>query len=93
MRMTQFIGLTSNAKLFLQLNAVQVLDTVGEITGMFNEHVVDLKSYLLTDGKICQEYVQAEPWSSGPCIFLALQYSDGTPIEETLWNPEDIDSV
>ena len=93
MRLTQFIGLTSNAKLFLQLNAVQVIDTVGKVTGMFNEHVTDLKSYLLTDGRICQEYVQAEPWSSGPCIFLALRYHEGVPIEESLWSQEDIDAA
>lgn len=53
----------------------------------------ELGCYRLLDGTYCFEYVQAEPWSSGPHTFLALAHDiDGhNPIPETLWDQEAID--
>jgi hypothetical protein len=49
-----------------------------------------LKSYVLKNGQTVYEYVQEEPWSSGPCTFVALSYSennrDNNPVESTLWS-------
>ena len=47
-----------------------------KILGMFGEFVCNLKEYTTKDGKKVIEFIQAEPWSSGPCIFLALKYKD-----------------
>lgn len=52
---------------------------------------LQLKYYVLKNGQIVYEYVQEEPWSSGPCTFLALSYSannrESNPVESTLWSP------
>ena len=41
-------------------------------------------------GKVFYERVQADPWSSGPVVFLALQDENGNWIKESLWDEEDI---
>ena len=50
-----------------------------------------LFEYTLRDDKIVQEYVQADPWASGPCIFLALRTKGGQSIKETLWTDKEIE--
>ncbi len=50
-----------------------------------------LFEYTLKDGSKAQEYVQADPWASGPCIFLALRSENG-PIESTLWTDKEIEA-
>ncbi len=65
-------------------------EETGEVTGMFGEPVHMLKRYK-TIGDQFEEYVQADPWSSGPCIYLALRWSNNKkPIEETLWDEATI---
>jgi hypothetical protein len=60
--------------------------------GMFGERH-ELSRYELPDGRVLCEYVQAEPWSSGPCIFLALRdQRSGEPLAETLWSDQEIDA-
>lgn len=59
--------------------------------GMFDQEY-DLLEYRLKDGRILREFVQAEPWSSGPVFFLALKDKEtGEAIKETLWSQEEID--
>ncbi len=48
--------------------------TYDMVTGMFDEEVADLRVYKHKDGSEVREIVQATPWSSGPVIFLCLQY-------------------
>jgi len=64
--------------------------------GMFDDGP-SLFKHWLKHGIAVYEYIQAEPWSSGPCIFLALSGSpmnkDNNPILETLWNQESIDTA
>ena len=62
----------------------------GEFEGMFGDPY-DLQSYTLPDGQVYAEAVQAQPWSSGPCVFLALKGSDGQWIEESLWTDAEIE--
>ena len=40
---------------------------------------LELHEYKLTDGSICREVIQAEPWSGGPVTFLCLEL-DGKKI-------------
>jgi len=57
--------------------------------GMFDIEY-DLHRYILPDGRIYVEFVQEEPWSSGPCFFLALKGPNGETVEESLWREEEI---
>lgn len=63
----------------------------GSFFGMFDEEY-PLRRYTMPNGKVYEEYVQAEPWSSGPCIFLALRNENG-PVKESLWSEEEINNV
>ena len=64
--------------------------------GMFDDGPM-LYKYHLKDGSFVYEYVQASPWSSGPCIFLALSMSplneNNNPIIESLWSDEEIENA
>jgi len=52
------------------------------------DHV--LHEYRL-DGKVYEEFVQTEPWSSGPCFFLALRDPEtGNAVRGSLWAEEEI---
>ncbi len=62
-----------------------------EVLGMFEEPVHKLTTYKHKNGKEIEEYIQAEPWSSGPMIFLALRYKENkNPIKSSLWSEEEI---
>ena len=73
-RMTQYIGLTGAASLFVQkLNKVE--DSSNYTTGMFEE-IVPLGTWKDHEGRLWREVVQDSPWSSGPMIFTALAKSE-----------------
>jgi len=61
----------------------------GEYEG-FDTH--RLMKYTLPNGDVYQEFVQAEPWSSGPCTFLALKDKTGNEVKESLWTDQEIES-
>ncbi len=65
----------------------------GRIVEPWYDGIYELLRYPLLDGTYCYEFVQAEPWSSGPNTFLALAHDiDGTdPIPETLWDQDIIE--
>ena len=64
----------------------------GHYTGMFDqEH--GLTKYTFPDGKVYQEAVQADPWSSGPVFFLALKDENGNWVPESLWSDEAISNA
>jgi hypothetical protein len=93
MRKTHFFGFTDEAIKWLQENVVSSIDTDEKITGMFGEEIQSIREHTTRDGRILIDYVQAEPWSSGPCIFLALKWKDtDEPIKESLWDEEIIDN-
>lgn len=53
-----------------------------------------LYRYTFRDGRILEGYVQAEPWSSGPCTFMALRDAvTKEPVLETLWSEADINNA
>lgn len=55
---------------------------IGHYSGMFMEEY-DLYRRQLTGGGYADEFLQASPWSSGPCFFIGLQVfdSDGKETE------------
>lgn len=46
---------------------------IEDVMGMFNEAVAALYKYTTRNGRVVQEVIQCEPWSSGPVIFLCLE--------------------
>lgn len=65
---------------------------MDKIIGMYEmEHKTT--AYELQDGSWVHEFVQCEPWSSGPMYFLALKRETGEPIPETYWTEEEIQEV
>jgi hypothetical protein len=102
MRCDQIIGLPVAAREFLCEHGAlpeacphchrpfdQKLEVCGYWQGMFDEPY-NLYRHQLNDGRTAEEFVQADPWSSGPCLFLGLRVSDGT---EFLWDQKDIDDA
>ena len=103
-RELQFIGLPKEANLFLHND--DVLTTcptckhdywtgkytmkVYEEQDMFHGSMIDLHDYYLNDVLIYREVVQADPWSSGPVVFLKLVDADGKDV--FTWTMEQIDS-
>lgn len=69
-----------------------ITNPIGVVTGMFDEEVHTLLEYKLTDGNWVEEYIQAEPWSSGPVIFLALRDKESKRVIVE-WSQEDIDNA
>lgn len=66
---------------------------IGAISGAFDDTVASLNRYIFPDGTVCDEYVQATPWSSGPCYFIALKDKNGKPIRQSLWTANEIDKA
>lgn len=90
MRMTQFVGLTQAACKWLDIACKKepavVCNSCGAVVreklkstvysktyGMFEEEI-PLHQYETLGGSIVREVVQAIPWSSGPVIFLCLEF-------------------
>ena len=65
-------------------------EDAGIIRGAYKEEVAKLKRYKLPTGETYTEYVQAAPWSGGPCYFIALKDANGKPVPESLWSDEEI---
>lgn len=61
--------------------------------GMYEEEIHVLHKYTFSDGRVYFERVQDDPWSGGPCIFLALQDTKGGWVPESLWDQTVIDDV
>lgn len=60
-----------------------------EIEGAFGNSF-PLYEYTLQNGRVVREAVQATPWSSGPCFFIALKDEEGNWIQESLWSNKAI---
>lgn len=62
----------------------------GVIRGAYKPQVAKLHRYTLPDGQVLVEFVQATPWSGGPCYFIALKDKQGNALPESLWSDEEI---
>ena len=78
-----------------QIIEVNFRETDNIIMGMLEEEVRRIREYDLANGQgIIEEFVQAQPWSSGPCIFMALRFKDSKkPVMQSLWSNKDIDEA
>lgn len=105
MRCDQLIGLPDDAVKFLKENEVpeeicgccerafpRNLEKIGEFVGMF-EDCYPLYRHQLVDGGHADEYLQAAPWSSGPCFFLGLLVETVKTVGTFAWSEEDIDNA
>lgn len=90
-RSTQFIGHTSEVRHFL----VSCIGNkkIGEVTGMFSEHIHDLYEYIDPHGNTWKEFEQVCPWSSGPMIFLAIRNKETGEIMGWKEEPRDHETV
>lgn len=67
------------------------IKVIGHIVGVWIPHVADLHRYILPGGKVYDEYVQCDPWSSGPVYHIALKDArSGKPVAESLWTDDEI---
>jgi hypothetical protein len=66
-------------------------DTPNVLKGMFDEDSHILKQYFMHNGSTVEEFLQAEPWSSGPMQFLALRFRDTkSVIHASLWTDKEM---
>lgn len=88
-RQDQIIGLNERGRKLVEGAQREV---VGTYTGMFGDPH-DLMEYRFRDGRVFTEYVQTEPWSSGPCFFIALKDNIDRVVPESLWAEEEIEAM
>lgn len=67
-----------------------------EHSGMFGDPY-PLHKYTMPDGTMYRDFVQDEPWSSGPVFFYALEKYDEKDetwkiVKESLWSDEEINA-
>ena len=63
---------------------------VGRIKGAWTDVVANLHRYTKPGGEVFEEFVQATPWSGGPCYFIALKDKRGEVVPESLWSDHDL---
>ena len=105
MRSDQFMGLPFEAIDFLAANEVRdepcpcckrpypaKREVCGTYWGAYDINEHPLFRYFLTEGRVAKEFVQAEPWSSGPMFFLGLKVydKDNNLLSEFLWSEETL---
>jgi hypothetical protein len=72
---------------------VAKVEVIGKITGAWKDVVANLHRYTLPDGRVYEEFIQAEPWSSGPCYFIALKNLKGNVISQSLWTTDELNNA
>ena len=105
-RCDQHMGLPEEAQRFLEENIIDCdvcphcnrayprkQETCGTYTGMFNNEY-KLRLYRLKNDMVGHEFVQADPWSSGPCFFLGLKvFGNGGLLKTFYWDQKVIDDA
>src|SRR5579883_2216385 len=81
-----------NRKQFSRWRRISLVRTehAGVIRGAYSPQVNKLHRYTLPNGEVYSEFVQASPWSGGPCYFIALKDKHGKPVPQSLWTDEEI---
>ena len=87
-RSHQWIGLNKRAEAWLEENgAVERVGRVEMVDDAFGQTpTYPLREWEIKGNVVVREYIQHEPWSSGPMSFTALKYYvPFEPVEESLW--------
>jgi hypothetical protein len=88
MRFEQEHGINQWAKWLIDKLPATVYDVQD---GAFTPQLLHLRRFKIPFGPMVEEFVQAEPWSGGPCYFLALRLTETSqPIAESLWSDDEI---
>lgn len=66
------------------------VEHAGVLRGAWTDRVALLHRYTMPNGDKYVEYVQATPWSGGPCYYIALMDKHGNPVPESLWTEEEM---
>lgn len=85
---TYYDGKVENFERKHQINAVKIEPSGDTFEGFEGPYY--LSRYTLPDGRVFTEFLQAEPWSSGPMFFIALKDEEGNVVPESLWTDEEI---
>lgn len=64
-------------------------EKIGTLAGAWCDVVALLYRYVLPDGTVYTESIQAVPWSSGPCYFIALRDEVGNWVPESFWTDKE----
>lgn len=106
MRCDQFMGLPPEALQFLVKHAVKPTvcecckqqipekrEVIEFYDGMFNDQH-PLYRIPLVGGEYAEEYLQADPWSSGPVFFHGLWvYKGGKVVKTYTWTDKEIEEA
>lgn len=76
----------------VMVSSVRVEPSDKTHTDPFSGDDGTLDRYTLPNGRVLLERVQAEPWSSGPVVFTALQDESGAWVPESLWTDAEIEA-
>ena len=103
-RMTQFIGLTDEAKVWLERNGQREAKTCPHCNGILETRLafslsdrvtcgmfaeeIRLRDFHLSNRSVARETVQRAEWSSGPVIFTCLEIDGESRFE---WTEEEMD--
>lgn len=73
------------------------VEKAGELHGLCTWF--DLNRYIMPDGTVYEEFLQAQPWSGGPYHYIALKRVRTicgrrfeSTVKESLWDSEEVDS-
>ena len=72
-----------------RVNVVQK-SAYSKVRARFKIFAGDLHRYVLPNGAVLEEYLQATMESGGPCYFIALRDSAGKPVKKSLWTREEL---
>jgi hypothetical protein len=101
MRTDQYIGLPKDALDFLAKYRVPLeicphchrptpnTKVIGRVDGCFGT-IYELHEYELASGYAI-EFLQASPWSSGPCFFIGLRAHNGVLERTFTWSDAEIE--
>ena len=69
------------------------VEVISPVAGAWVDVVGHLHRYIMPNGKVYEEFLQADPWSSGPCYFIALKDQQGNPVPQSLWTDEELNNA
>ena len=75
----------------IEQQTITVREKYSTFLQAFNEDPEILYKHTLENGDVYYEFLQCEPWSSGPCYFIALKDKEGKVAEESLWTDEELE--